>query len=201
MTTLPTSPPASSDTNSSEPLTYQNFTKINLNLDVIPLLVELRAMGDDWWDTITARTADEQSPFKDVHDIWLRYNPDITNLDRVVNSLESVNYPAWRHFPLFRDAVYMINFALRGLRVGRVLITKLPPKGKMLPHVDQGRNAAYYDRFHLCLLGDDQSYFHCGDETVVMAPGELWWFDNKKLHSVENRGKADRIHLIVDLRL
>jgi len=72
---------------------------------------------------------------------------------------------------------------------------------RILPHVDGGSHAAYYERFHILLAGDAGSTFSAGDEWVTMAPGECWWFDNSKEHAVVNEGLVDRITLIVDIHL
>jgi hypothetical protein len=33
-----------------------------------------------------------------------------------------------------------------------------------------------------------------------MAPGEVWWFDNSKMHEVINNSADDRLTMIVDIR-
>ena len=40
--------------------------------------------------------------------------------------------------------------------------------------------------------------FTCGDETVHMAAGECWVFDSFLRHDVQNKGDAQRIHLVLD---
>ena len=44
------------------------------------------------------------------------------------------------------------------------------------------------------------SLFTCGDETVHMPPGSIWWFHARVEHSVFNGGSEDRITMIVDIR-
>jgi len=36
-------------------------------------------------------------------------------------------------------------------------------------------------------------------ETVTMKEGELWYVDTRKPHQVENAGKTDRLHLVMDV--
>jgi hypothetical protein len=43
------------------------------------------------------------------------------------------------------------------------------------------------------------AYLKCGDEQVEMEVGQLWWFDNKVLHSAYNGSSVPRVHLIFDL--
>jgi hypothetical protein len=40
--------------------------------------------------------------------------------------------------------------------------------------------------------------FTCGDESVHMAAGECWVFDSFLRHDVQNKGDAQRIHLVLD---
>ena len=53
------------------------------------------------------------------------------------------------------------------------------------------------DRFHLVLIGSFA--FTVGDITKTLNEGELWWFDNKKVHSVKNLLDKPRISVIFDV--
>ena len=83
--------------------------------------------------------------------------------------------------------------------VSRAKIVNLPPGGRVYPHIDRGEYYRYRDRYHLVLRSPHGSWLRAGDETVRMAEGELWWFDNKEMHEAMNDGDADRIHFIFDL--
>ena len=87
-----------------------------------------------------------------------------------------------------------------GERLGRVIITKLPPGKTITPHVASGAHAEYYTRHQIMLSNSPGSMFHCGDESVFMQTGEVWWFNNAVTHSVVNNSSDDRIALIVDIR-
>jgi hypothetical protein len=50
------------------------------------------------------------------------------------------------------------------------------------------------------LQGLPGSLYHCGDETVTMLTGSVWWFQHREIHSVENNAAGDRVHLLVDFR-
>ena len=83
-------------------------------------------------------------------------------------------------------------------KFGRVMLTELRPGGYIPPHIDEGVYANLYDRFHLCLQGDEGSVYECGGETVSPLPGDMFWTNHKRPHSVGNYGEMTRIHLIVD---
>ena len=87
-----------------------------------------------------------------------------------------------------------------GERLGRVMINKIAPGGRVFPHADTPVHANYWDRFHVVLESQPGVDFRCGDEHVYMEPGSVWWFQNAIEHEVVNKSPGDRIHLIVDIR-
>jgi len=87
-----------------------------------------------------------------------------------------------------------------GGHLGRAKFARLPPGARVLPHVDRGEYYAFRDRYHLVVDSDGESVLTAGDEEVRMHTGELWWFDNKKIHSAWNRSDRHRIHLVFDLQ-
>lgn len=84
-------------------------------------------------------------------------------------------------------------------RPGRAKIALLPPAAKVLPHSDRGLYYKVRDRYHFVVQSRDGSLLRAGDEEVRMQTGELWWFDNKAIHSATNESEHPRIHLIFDL--
>lgn len=84
-------------------------------------------------------------------------------------------------------------------QLSRVLLAKLQPQGQVYRHHDHGEYYRVRDRYHLVLQSAKGSPMVCGQESVVMKPGEVWWFDNKKPHEAFNRSDEQRIHLIFDL--
>ena len=86
-----------------------------------------------------------------------------------------------------------------GGKPGRAKIALLPPAAKVLPHSDRGLYYKVRDRYHFVVQSRDGSLLRAGDEEVRMQTGELWWFDNKAIHSAMNESEHPRIHLIFDL--
>lgn len=172
----------------------KHFCRILQGVNVTPLLAELQ---DAPWDENRLRTTFEGSPHAEVSDIWLRFNEISEN---VIDDKEAFDYPAYAGMPGFRKIVMALFAYVGGERLGRVLITKLPPGGKIYPHADEGAPALYYDRFHLCIQAGEGTSFRSLDETVEMRPGEIWWVDNRVEHEVINPTDTDRLHLIVDAR-
>lgn len=179
----------------------RNFLKIADGIDVSQLLLALFRQPE-LWNGNTIRTKHPGTAHSQVDDILLRFNeiPPAGQEHLIVDEHESVDFPAYKLLPEARALVMKVFAAVAGERLGRVLITRLPPGGRIDPHVDGGSHAAYYDRFHVCLQSDHNCLFRTGDEVVYMAQGELWWFDNSVEHEIVNGGDCDRIHLIIDAR-
>jgi hypothetical protein len=177
----------------------RNFNLVTQSVDVAPLLNAVMRQPE-LWDQNTLRTVHPSSPHTQVSDIWLRFNEVTANSADVVDDYESVNYPAMFALPQARPIIYSLMALVEGERLGRVLITRLPPGGEIPLHADGGSPAEYYDRYQIPLQVAPGVEFHAGDEAVFMSPGEIWWFNNSKEHKVVNNSRFDRISMIVDIR-
>jgi len=182
----------------------KNFLKIADGCDVMPLMYAVQRKPE-LWNQNKLRTSIPESPHFEVSDIWLRFN-DLTRATEtgdasyIMDEHESIDYPAFAQLPQARPLIFGLMSRVGGERLGRCLITKLPPGGRITPHVDGGSHAAYYERFHIVLHAKAGSRFRAGDEVVEMKTGEIYWFDNSQEHEVLNASDDDRVHLIVDVR-
>jgi len=82
---------------------------------------------------------------------------------------------------------------------GRVFLAKLPAKKAISPHADWQEYLLVSRRNHIPVITNANVQFTVGDETKVMAAGEVWEINNSKVHSVVNDGEDDRVHLIIDI--
>ena len=80
------------------------------------------------------------------------------------------------------------------------MINKISPGGRIYPHADTPAHADYWDRYHVVIAGEPGATFRCGDETVQMRTGQVWWFQNALEHEVFNGSGHARLHLIIDIR-
>ena len=181
----------------------KNFQHIS-TFDSMPLLHQIQ-QHPELWDQNKLRTTHPQSPHREVSDIWIRFN----NLDeytktqeasKIIDEHESVWYPATDVLWQVRPIIFGLMSRVSGIRLGRILITKVLPGHKIDPHVDGGTHAAYYERYHCVLQAGAGSLFRCGNEEITMISGNIWWFNNALEHDVRNNSSDDRIHLIVDIK-
>ena len=66
------------------------------------------------------------------------------------------------------------------------------------PHSDVNYHWFRRVRVHIPVVTRPEVRFHCGGESVHMAAGEAWVFDNWREHTVRNPAPAARVHLVAD---
>jgi hypothetical protein len=171
----------------------KNFMRIASGLDTVPLNLAIQRRPEIWKADTYLRDY-PQGPFGQIESILLRFPP------RSVHETECVDQDVYKALPEARPIVMGLMARVGGERLGRVIINKIAPGGRIFPHADTPVHAQYWDRFHVVLQSAPGVYFRTGDEDVYMAPGETWWFQNAEEHEVINNSNCDRIHMVVDIR-
>lgn len=88
-----------------------------------------------------------------------------------------------------------------GSELGRVIVTRLPPGGRILPHADEGEYAARFTRHQIMLQCEPGNVFKCGGESLAPTTGDLFWFNHHLEHEVINNSAHDRLAMIIDCRI
>jgi hypothetical protein len=81
---------------------------------------------------------------------------------------------------------------------GRSRLMGLGAGADVPPHVDINYYWRTHLRIHIPVITNPDVTFTCGGDSVHMAAGECWVFDSFQLHTVRNRGSAQRVHLVLD---
>lgn len=81
---------------------------------------------------------------------------------------------------------------------GRTRLMRLSGHAEVSEHADVNYYWRERMRVHVPIITQPTVSFHCGPETVHMAPGECWVFDTWSLHRVINDQTESRIHLVAD---
>lgn len=188
----------------------KHFMQLAAGVDVLPLLLAIQRRQDIWQEDSFLRNY-PQGPFGEVETIFLRF-PErhvLSDEDLALykqNKLagydqhECIDYPAYKTLHEARPLIMNLMSRVQGERLGRVMINKINPGGRIYPHADTPEHANYYSRFHVVLQSAPGSDFRCYDEHVNMRQGEVWWFNNKLEHEVCNNSALGRIHMIVDIK-
>lgn len=173
------------------------------------------AHNPQFWHADTFLRHYPQGPFGEVDSIICRFPPrtvtetqeraDELKADPHYDQHECADLPVFDQLPGVRLLVWQIMNTLHATRLGRVLINRLQPGGRIYKHADTPEHADYWFRHHVVLQSAPGAILTAGDESVYMAPGEFWYFNNGKApdrpaHEAINNSAVERIHLVVDVR-
>ena len=186
----------------------KNFLKIGDNVSIGQLLLAIRRRPELWKEDTYLRDY-PQGPFGEIESIILRFPPRSVHdteeaLKKHLESFdqhECVDQPAYKVLTEARALAQNLMGYVGGERLGRVIINKIAPGGKIFPHADTPAHANYYRRFHIVLESYPGVIFRCEQEQVYMPSGTVWWFNNKLEHEVINNSAGDRIHMVVDIKV
>lgn len=180
----------------------KRFRLVHAGLDTGPTLEQLAA-HPGLWDAHPERRTAPGGAFAAQTDIWVRARArdDLGEPDAFRQPHRPVFYPAWRALPAVQPIVFALMADHRGVELGNVLITRLPAGEAIGAHEDSGWAVEFYNRkFYVVLKSNARCVNACMDEEVCMRTGEIWEFENRVMHSVENMGASERVSLIVTLR-
>lgn len=184
----------------------RNFLKVCDGINVEPLNFALKKKPE-LWNTRTLRKEMKESPHLAMSDIWVRYNDD-TNARSTgdYSTFHDMHYPIWypaiNDLPMIRGISLALMTKMCATHLGGILITKIPPGGRIEPHIDSNWHADFFNcKLYVPLQANPQCFNRCEDEYVVMNTGECWYFNNQVEHEVQNNGKDDRITLIICMKV
>jgi hypothetical protein len=85
-----------------------------------------------------------------------------------------------------------------GVVWSRSRLMRLAPGAQVPEHADASYHWYNRVRLHIPIRTRPAVKFHCDGQTVHMAAGEAWLFDNWRRHSVDNGSDEERVHLVAD---
>lgn len=88
--------------------------------------------------------------------------------------------------------------AALGAPIGRTRLMRIEAEGHLGMHVDTNRYWQEHFRVHVPVVSHPEVQFTCDEDSVHMAPGEVWVFDTWRPHGVENPAEFARTHLVID---
>lgn len=173
-------------------MNVQPFLELPLSLDIKSLLGDLSICKSysfvphintfDYagsWDSIALRSHDGQAT-----NIYAKEGNKEDYMDTEL--LQQCKY--------FQKLLSGFNCELESVR-----LLNLAAGSVIKPHRDFGLAYRFgCFRLHIPLVTNPEVIFHFGEEAITMATGSCWYADFDGVHSVENRGNTDRIHLVID---
>ena len=83
-----------------------------------------------------------------------------------------------------------------------VRILFLPPEGHIKDHFDFHTSFQFgLLRLHIPIVTHPDVLFVIDGQRVDMKPGELWYGDFSKVHSVKNNSPVARVHMVIDVQI
>jgi hypothetical protein len=197
----------------------RNFHILRDGMDVGALALAI-SMDPELWTADTFLRNYPQGPFGDTDTIMLRFPEIQTGMNEEEiemykqNKLagydqhESIAYPAWSKLTQAHRFVFDLAQFAQATRIGRVMVNRIRPGGRIFRHADTPEHVRYWRRFHLVIQGQPGAVIYCGaekdgskDETLQMLTGRLFWFRNELEHEVRNESSVDRISMVIDLHV
>ena len=184
--------------------------KLKDNINVLPMLKEVVMQWKDFdidtgrQDTIECQRMTQSINLRKAKKETAVNMPQvhINNNHNTIDTETYERYPKIKEFMNWFESTY-------GGEIHRIAIVHLPPEGVVDSHIDEGAYYADKDRFHLVLSGyynnivmkdpmPESTFIE--DDIEMYSAGDLWWFDNKSMHNVENITKnIPRIAIIFDV--
>lgn len=167
-------------------------------IDVSKVIKQLKKNPQDW---------DHQKHIEDVQSLLDRGFDDLSvsalqlimggvksKEDFVGDSEINIKTPAYQHHS---EILKILKKEFGGEEIHRCGFLSLPIDEIVGAHIDEGTYYLTRDRYHLSISGRYQ-YF-VGNETVIVDPGTLFWFNNKLPHGTVNIADEVRITFVFDI--
>lgn len=173
----------------------KNIRVIKTGINVSKIMAQLKEYPEDWGAQKKIEGTEQLDPTV--------YQVDAGVLQLVMGAVENPNQfvgdteiciptPAYNHH------TEVIGFLRRHFRsFARCGFLALPVGGFVGKHVDFGSYYLTKDRYHLSIQGRYE--YTVGDETIIVEPGTLLWFNNKVKHGTKNIGDEVRITFVFDV--
>lgn len=173
-----------------------SFAHLWTAADLCALQAELKVLlGCHWVDHVNRR---DYSGAWDV--LPLRCQREHLNAHPVLQGFSIAAGDDWQDLAVL-TACPAISALLKQLEcpLKAVRLMRLHGGALIKPHRDPGLSIEYGEaRLHLPLQTSDEVTFLVNQQVVPMQAGELWYINADQEHAVHNRGRLDRINLVID---
>ena len=168
--------------------------KQHKSFDISEIKKIINSFDDEWYlNTVRQEAHDD---LKQTISYFLKnYDVKWETSDSYTTEVNDKDSEIWK---LVRPIVNDLENIHDG-KVGRVMISKLFDGKDIAVHSDPGHYLGVVRRNHVPIETNDGVIFSVAGESVNMKEGECWEINNNKPHSVKNKSKLDRIHLIIDI--
>ena len=174
----------------------KNIKIIKKGIDVSKVLDQLEHYSDDWYIQRKGTDTLLERGYADI---------EVGNLQLIMGAVKKkedfvgdsqISRPT-AAYQRHTEVIKIIKRELRGAEIHRCGFLLLPVDGYVGAHIDEGTYYKTRDRYHLSIAGQYQ-YF-VGNESVIVDPGTLLWFNNKLPHGAVNTADEPRVTFVFDV--
>ena len=173
-----------------------NIRIIKKGIDVSKVIEQLEQYSDDWYIQRKGTDTLLERGYADI---------EVGNLQLIMVAVKKkeefvgdsqISRPT-AAYQRHTEVIKIIKRELRGAEIHRCGFLLLPVDGYVGAHIDEGTYYKTRDRYHLSIAGQYQ-YF-VGNESVIVDPGTLLWFNNKLPHGAVNTADEPRVTFVFDV--
>jgi hypothetical protein len=177
----------------------KNYKEINSNVDITALRKAVLSATPEEWLENTFRQENFYGA-AEVKTILFNLNMGNEKKDLSRTFVFYKVWDKWKHLvqPVL-DEVIKYYDRYEEAFINKAMLTNMAPGTTIPRHWDKGACFAKSHRIHVPILTNDEVYFIVDEERCLMEVGKAYELNNVKLHSVENNGNSDRVHLLFDV--
>jgi len=173
----------------------KNIRIIQTGVDVSKILEQLKQYPEDWGSQKNLKDTGQLDPteYTVTVDVLQLIMGGVETEDQYVGNTEiRIQTPAYENHTEILN--YLGKYFKKLRRCGFLAL----PVGEIVgSHIDEGTYYLTKDRYHLSIQGKYE--YTVGEETVIVEPGTLFWFNNKLPHKAVNIGDNVRITFVFDV--
>lgn len=183
-----------------------NFLLI-AEIDISELRTLVLGLSEEQWQSLEIRQQ-RYEVHKHTQTIGLVYDPDFrhshpTRLPALVLFEHTLKPTLWMvadHYEQTEAGQTLVKENHLGYFI-RASLVRLEAGCGIAAHRDMNFSLTHSHRVHLPIITNDKVLFSIGKETMNLPEGHLYEINNRRVHSLQNDGEEDRVHLILDFVL
>lgn len=164
-------------------------------VDILALKEAVLAIPDTLWNLENADKPNRFDALDSTRHIVFRF------VSNYRDWRDSYDRPLWNEWRQLLEPVMAAATADYGYGHGiypRVMLARMAAGGVIQPHRDANPAAKWPHKIHVPIISNDSVIFRVDGAQYCLPEGEAVEVNNMGVHSVENRGTTDRIHLIFE---
>lgn len=164
-------------------------------VDISELKKWVNKLSEAVWINETKTRENDFDCFHNTQHIIFRFPDDLR--DRTIVHSNPI-WKIWKPIltPILNQAV--TTYGYRKGTIKAVMLAKLKAGNKIDSHTDGSLKYYFLHKIHIPIQTNDKVDFYIKTNSYHLKEGIAYEVNNIVKHSVENRGKTDRIHLIFE---